>query len=487
MSIAKKGLAIIFLLVAVELSMGLLIHQQLRKAESEASREAHFKDIYLHTQAVSRNLYAAHEALVKWSDSPTKTNEETLQIRFKGILEEIKYLSKHLDREPQQTQLLNVLQESAQRLFNRINYWVAEVNKADELAKAELIQSSIIDMRQQKRQIQSLAVSFLKLQEERFNNLPPSQDTIRKNMQIIVALALCANVIFAICLALLFSRDINSRLMRILENTGRLKSSKDLLPVLSGRDEIAQLDQSFHAMAQEMKEYDTLRSSYVAMFRDELSQPLENVYNNFHALLKGEAGAVSKKGLDLLRSGERNLFRLIGIVDDLTDTGDADGNSEIRMQIRDVELKDVLERSIESVYDFATKKGVTIELQCEEDYLVQADSNRLIQVLVNFLSNAAKFSPKGEKILLRADTTDSAVRVSVVDKGRGVPKENQASIFEKFQQVSSEDGKRGSGTGLGLNICKRIIEQHGGKIGCESEPGQGSTFWFEVSQKEKNA
>ena len=466
--------------------MGLLIKQQLSKAETEAAAEAHFKDIYLHTQAITRGLYSGHEALGAWSTSPTKVNESNLHSIFNSILDELNYLSKNIDREHEQQQLLNELHQNAKWTFSRIDYWIEEVDKANEEEKPSLVQSCIVELREKKRHLQALAINFLKLQEARLSNLPASQDTIRRNMQGIVFVALVINIIFAIGLALMFSRDISNRLLILLENPRRLKASQELLPVLKGSDEISQLDQSFHSMAQQMREYETLRRSYVAMFRDELSQPLEDVYNNFDVLLKEESKDLSKKGSDLLRSGERNLIRLVGIVDDLTGADLTGADSKIRMHLDKVELHEVLQRALDSVVDFANKKGISIELQCERNHVVYADSNRLIQVLVNFLSNAAKFSPKEEKVLLKADKIESFLRVSVVDKGRGVPKEQAASIFEKFQQVNSADGKRGAGTGLGLNICKRIIEQHGGKIGCDSEPGKGSTFWFELPSIEES-
>jgi two-component system, OmpR family, sensor histidine kinase VicK len=108
------------------------------------------------------------------------------------------------------------------------------------------------------------------------------------------------------------------------------------------------------------------------------------------------------------------------------------------------------------------------------------DENRLVQVVVNLLSNAVKFSPRGAAITVCAQETAGFVEVAVRDRGRGVPRSYQRSIFERFQQVEASDSRQKGGTGLGLAICKTIVEQHGGTIGVESEVGRGSTFWFRI-------
>ena len=108
------------------------------------------------------------------------------------------------------------------------------------------------------------------------------------------------------------------------------------------------------------------------------------------------------------------------------------------------------------------------------------DRDRIIQVLINFLSNAIKFSPPGENIWIKAEEVEEQIQFSVTDHGRGVPKEMQESVFDRFKQVETADAKKLGGTGLGLAICKAIVERHGGTIGLESEAGKGSRFWFRL-------
>jgi signal transduction histidine kinase len=115
---------------------------------------------------------------------------------------------------------------------------------------------------------------------------------------------------------------------------------------------------------------------------------------------------------------------------------------------------------------------------CQEE--IFADGDRLIQVLVNLLSNASKFSPKNSIVHITCTATNGSLQFSVSDTGRGIPKDKIGSLFEKFSQADEKDGRRGVGTGLGLSICKTIVELHGGQINAESEIGKGSRFWFVI-------
>jgi signal transduction histidine kinase len=103
-----------------------------------------------------------------------------------------------------------------------------------------------------------------------------------------------------------------------------------------------------------------------------------------------------------------------------------------------------------------------------------------VQVIVNLLSKALKFSPRGSTVRLRAWQTPDGVEVQVEDQGRGVPESHRGAIFERFRQVESSDAADRRGAGLGLAIAKSIVEMHGGRIGVDSQPGQGSTFWFRI-------
>src|SRR5262249_22791934 len=139
-------------------------------------------------------------------------------------------------------------------------------------------------------------------------------------------------------------------------------------------------------------------------------------------------------------------------------------------------LDEVLTRALELNAPYAARFGVLFARDVNAAPRVKADSDRLMQVLTNLMSNAAKHSPKGAAVTLSSEERGDAVRISVTDQGAGIPAESRSRLFGKFEQA---DRTRG-GTGLGLAISKALIERMEGRIGCDSEPGRGSTFWIEL-------
>lgn len=144
-------------------------------------------------------------------------------------------------------------------------------------------------------------------------------------------------------------------------------------------------------------------------------------------------------------------------------------------------LGPLVEEAVDTVSASAGQMGVRIDVECDAGGLrINADHDRMIQVLVNLLSNAIKFSPSGSAVTLRMDSSEGKVRVAIIDRGPGIPAEFRERIFQKFAQADSTDSRQKGGTGLGLSICKSIVEEHGGRIGFDSEPGHGATFTVEL-------
>jgi signal transduction histidine kinase len=127
-----------------------------------------------------------------------------------------------------------------------------------------------------------------------------------------------------------------------------------------------------------------------------------------------------------------------------------------------------------------------LELQSRVDAGVaeiEADERKFKQVVLNLLSNAVKFTPPGGRVALRAAGVDGGLRIEVADTGPGIAAADQELIFEEFRQAQGSAGQAREGTGLGLALAKRFVELHGGRIGVESRPGAGSTFWFTIPIK----
>jgi signal transduction histidine kinase len=236
----------------------------------------------------------------------------------------------------------------------------------------------------------------------------------------------------------------------------------------------------------ERKEIERMKQEFVSMISHDLRTPLTSIQMFLSMLTKGLFGSVSDKLLSKAQMADRNAVRLIGLINDLLDI-DKMESGQLNLACESTAMPFVVERSIDSVRGFAEQSGVSLESACEDGLTVHADGDRLVQVIVNLLGNAVKFSPKGSTVKVVGKRDGTQARIEIIDQGRGVPEHLVSTIFERFKQVSAKDSTEKKGTGLGLAICKAIVEQHGGKIGCVSTVGQGSTFWFTLPLEVRDA
>jgi PAS domain S-box-containing protein len=226
-------------------------------------------------------------------------------------------------------------------------------------------------------------------------------------------------------------------------------------------------------------EIQKLRQAFVSMVSHELRTPLTSVMG-FLSLIQIDAlGAVSAELTEGAQAAERNIGRLIKLINELLDLEKLE-SGKLDLKVRNFLWSNVIHEAIAVVSVIAKERQIQIRVEDETSSVASADPDRMIQVLVNLLGNALKFSPSGGVVFVRAAEHDDEYEIAVEDNGPGVPQSQQDAIFERFQQgnLEGEDVKEGSG--LGLAICKAIIEQHGGSVGVRSEGGLGSRFWFRV-------
>lgn len=221
-----------------------------------------------------------------------------------------------------------------------------------------------------------------------------------------------------------------------------------------------------------------LKSQFVSSVSHELRTPLTSLRGALGLLAGGVLGTLPDGAFDAVRIAERSIVRLVGLVNDILDVERLE-NGGLSLQIGRHSLADILLRSVEEVAALAADAGIRLEVE-PPTAVLRCDGERLVQVVVNLLSNALKFSPRGSCVHLRVREEASWVEVQVQDQGRGVPASHRTAIFDRFQQVENSDSAGQRGAGLGLAIAKSIVEMHGGAIGVESQEGRGSTFWFRL-------
>lgn len=233
----------------------------------------------------------------------------------------------------------------------------------------------------------------------------------------------------------------------------------------------------------ELKRNEKLKKEFVSIVSHELRTPLTSIKGSLSLLLGGTVGNLPEKMTFLLQVANNNSERLIRLINDILDIEKIEaGKMEFKFAL--IDLTQVIHDAITDIHSVADKTKTNIMFDDYPKTIVTGDPDRLIQVVLNLLSNAIRFSPAGQPVKIKMINYADTVRVSIIDHGPGIPKEFQNRIFQKFSQADSSMSRSKGGTGLGLSICKAIIEKHGGSINFESTSNQGTCFYFELAKKD---
>lgn len=297
----------------------------------------------------------------------------------------------------------------------------------------------------------------------------------RKSIKAMIVIGFLLNALLPLLAVIFWIRGVINRLDVLAENARLLERGKPLLPLQGGQDEIADLEQSFHAANAKLRETAELKRQFTTLLSQELRQPLGVINATLSYAENGGMEQMNTQGRNRFRRAALSSRRLLNIINDLVDLYDLE-SGKFSVSLKESNLADVLQLAVEEMTPLTTEKKVKIQTTCEVGS-VQCDPDRLAQVVINFLSNAVKYSPPNSVIHLCAQEIENEiVEVRVTDQGTGIPEEFLGKLFARYEQSATAVG----GTGLGLFICKSIVEQHSGSIGAENSATGGATFWFRI-------
>jgi len=227
-------------------------------------------------------------------------------------------------------------------------------------------------------------------------------------------------------------------------------------------------------------EAERLKKEFTATLSHELRTPLTSIIGSLQLVNSGVVGDASGEVTELAAVAERNAQRLLDLINDLLDI-DKIESGKFALMPENVRLSDLVQESLILNKSYADRFGVKLEVHGEvPDVSLHVDRKRLMQVMTNLLSNAAKFSPEGSAVEVGTRCAEGVVRVEISDHGPGIPEDFRSRIFTRFAQADSTTTRHKGGTGLGLAICKRLIELMNGRIGFQERPGGGTIFHFEL-------
>jgi signal transduction histidine kinase len=211
----------------------------------------------------------------------------------------------------------------------------------------------------------------------------------------------------------------------------------------------------------------------------ELRTPLNAIIGFSEVLTERMFGELNEKQDEYLKDIYASGTHLLSLINDILDLSKIEAG-RMELELSDFDLPTALDNALTLIRERAGRRSITLQTSVDEQLgEVRADERKIRQVVLNLLSNAIKFTPEGGRIDVRAVPVDESVEVSVTDTGVGIAPEDQAAIFEEFRQVGTAE-KKAEGTGLGLALCRKFVELHGGRIWVKSQVGAGSTFTFTI-------
>ena len=232
----------------------------------------------------------------------------------------------------------------------------------------------------------------------------------------------------------------------------------------------------------ERREVDRLKDEFVSTVSHELRTPLTSIKGALGLIQSGIGGSMSEQMSSMLEIALRNCERLILLIGDILDMEKIEAG-KIDYDMGQVDVCELVADALEANKSYGEQYGVSFLFDAPTNgakFQVEGDDARLMQVMSNLISNAAKFSPKGADINISVVRQEDMVRISVSDYGPGIPVKSQSQIFQKFFQADGSSTREKGGTGLGLSISKAIVEHHNGSIAFDTNVGKGTTFYFDL-------
>lgn len=329
--------------------------------------------------------------------------------------------------------------------------------------------------------------ALLRAELKRLTEAREAQEQVVKSVNNALLLMLALNIGGCLVLLYYFVYRTKGRLDRLVGNAARLPKRLALAPLLSGSDELHELDYLIHQAESYLRLADKQHALLIDIIIDEIENPISAsassldeldafARQSFQSQYQSQSQSQSQSSAQIqkcLKLAKANNLRVLSLVTELL-TVERAGDELLDLDLTSVALQDVLARAAESVASLLESKSISLQISCP-DIQARIDSGRIVQVLVNLLGNAIKFSPVNSTIALAAVASNGVLKLSVTDNGPGIDSETAGRVFEKFFKSSDQ---KGAAFGLGLAICKLIVESHRGSIGVDSQPGKGSTFWL---------
>ncbi len=460
-------------------TLGILM-QSVTRIDAAVKEEQRAKDIITLTKDLDRLVNRCVLAMAGASFGVTDTTDYSRKV----VQEKFQLLMKLVSSEPKALQIATKQSEDVERLLtnladlatplahNDTKLFLAQFVNKDEYREALMINFDDLS-----RDSEELIAIYKPMTLE----LRPQAVKSRADLQKVLLALMISSIFLVSVIAYIVNKQTLSRLQILMENIRDFSKNKRSLRKLEGTDELAELDQAFHSMSQEKFRLDEIQNSLRAMVSHDLRSPLSAMSLTLELILEFRRDKVDEKTADSLRRIYSDVQRLSRLARTLLDIEKLEGG-RIQVDVRAIDWESLISQSLGSVRSLAAQKKINFETVLSDDEAVFCDRDRTIQCVVNLVSNAIKFSPEGSLVKIQVSATkDGWQRLEVIDEGPGVPPSEIGSLFNKFIQLQQPDSTKKEGSGLGLYICRLLIEAQGGTVGYRRSIGEsGSCFYFEL-------
>ncbi len=464
----QKGLILVLVPIVFELIFVVCLATLLKQAEEGMIKENHSRAVVTTAHDLQKIFYDAGAQLSFYR----MTRDEAFMKRYyaainKKIPEHLKKMQAMMQDEEFERVAYDKISlatqggvEELERCRNRLEEGARQFFIVESRVSLEKLLHCLDDLIQEEKDVQDKA--------------PAAQSEARRTVVNFLFAGVAFSVFLGILMALFFNSDIINRVKIMIANTRRVVKHEPLLPRVSGKDEIAQLDTVFHEMSDALDEASRYKQEVLAMVSHDLRSPLMSVQMSLAMLNSGALGDLSAGASKEAAVAEKNASRLIKMINDLLDVERLE-SGRFELELRDGDLVETIDRAVASIDALARARNITIKTP-DESASASFDADRMEQVFTNILSNAVKFSPEDGEVTISLKKSESFVEVRIADRGPGVPVEKRETIFERFRQTGSDKAAEKSGSGLGLAIVRALIIEHKGTIAVEENPGGGSVF-----------
>jgi len=470
------GYVVLILLTVAILSYQVYMIQQLNDINGQLAN-ANVSNV------LTSQLLKFHELMIE--DNAVKYHGT----RYADYLVQVKEYGVELEKDLQSLKK-NATSESELQAIEQVSRTWSDVQETiaaeENLSKKSDNPEAAIRLNDQLRMLSNDSQFVVAEAQTAINNAGDRSSKMAKSASRVSTIAAGAALLLSVLVSVPIIWSITSRLRELGRATRMVAAGQfeHRMPA-TGKDEFANLAGDFNTMAQRLGELDQMKKDFVSHVSHDLKGPLASTRETVHILLEEIPGPLNEKQRRLLSLCLKSSERLSGMIGNLLDVSRMEAGM-MDYKIESCDLIPLARNAASELEGLAREKNLELVVDSTvSEMRIDCDQGRITQVISNLIENAIKFSPVSSKAQVRIEAKGEYAILSVRDRGPGVPMLSRTRIFDRFHQVNPGKKIAGQGVGLGLAICRTIVEAHGGSIWVEDNPGGGSVFFMKIKSSER--